>query len=286
MDRLCAMSLSNPAVVETQTPESLFRVGIPHDEGDLGWTLMQTGPWMNDPAGLTAAGSIGVLVDDSLGHQVFMTRPAHTASVTSELSMDILVPPPWSTREGPGAELRAESRLLHKDADGGFAECRVFNDAEQLIAVATTWCRFIPLPDNVVMPESEEDWILDTPGNKHTLFDVLGARLQSDESGVRLVLAPSTDLTNPLGIAHGGVLIAGTEIAGNHAVSAVMAEPVTTSIRMNYLRPAPMDAELTFTTEVMHRGRSVSVARVTSVGTSGKPCSVGTVTCRRVARES
>ncbi len=55
---------------------------------------------------------------------------------------------------------------------------------------------------------------------------------------------------------------------------------------MNYLRPALMDAELSFTAEIVHRGWTVSVAQVTSRGSSGKPCTLGTVTCRtRPVRE-
>lgn len=244
----------------------------PHDDGDYGRVQMQLGSWLNDPDGRAYAGAIGVLVDDAVGHRIFMNRPADRASVTSELSLDVLVAPPWHT-----SELRAESRLLHSDADGGYAECRVLDDADRLVAVANTWCRYIPLPPDVVIPESDEDWPLAAPADKHSLFEVLGARFDGD----RLVLAPSTELTNPLGMAHGGVLIAGTELAAQRAIAAVLTDPVTTSVRMNYLRPAAMGAELTFTTELVHRGRSVSVARVSTVGASGKPCTLGTVTCRR-----
>lgn len=264
------MSVNSPAVVRTQTPESLFRVGPPRDDGEHGLTQLEAGRWMNDPEGNPAAGSIGVLVDDAVGHRIFMTRPAGRASVTTQLSTDILVPPPWS------GSLRARSTLLHKGEDGGFAECRVLDDTDRLIAVATTWCRYIPLPAGVLLPQNDEDWPLDPPADKHTFFDVLGARW----TGSGLVLAPSTELTNPLGMAHGGVLIAGTEVAGNRAVAAVMANPVTTSVRMNYTRPAPMDSELIFAAEVVHTGRSVSVARVTSRGVGGKPYTLGTVTCR------
>ena len=271
------MSANSAAVVRTQTPESLFRVGPPRHEGEHGTTRMRMGTWMDDSAGNTAAGAIGVLVDDAVGHRIFMSRPAGRASVTSELSLDVLVPPPWDTRE-----LRAESRLLHQDADGGFAECRVLDDTDRLVAVASTWCRYIPLPEGVRIPENDDDWPLDSPADIHTLFDVLGARWT--DSG--LALAPSDELTNPLGMAHGGVLIAGTELAGRHAVAAVMTDPVTTSVRMNYLRPAVMSAEVAFTAEVVHRGRSVSVAQVTTRGASGKPCTLGTVTCRRPVREN
>lgn len=275
------MFVDSSAVVRTQTPESLFRVGPPRDEGERCVIRMQAGPWMDDLAGRTSAGALGVLVDDAVGHRIFMTRPADRASVTSELSMDVLVPPPWDTEL-----LRAESRLLHTDDDGGFAECRVLDDTDRLIAVATTWCRYIALPAGVSIPENDEDWPLNSPGDRHTLFDVLGAQLQPLDDGMQLVLAPSAELTNPLGMAHGGVLIAGTEIAGQHAVAQVMNDPVTTSVRMNYLRPALMDAQLRFTADVVHRGRSVSVAQVRSHGASGKPCTIGMVTCRtRPVRE-
>lgn len=271
------MSVNSPEVVRTQTPESLFRVSRPHKIGELSVTRMHTGPWMADPAGLTAAGSIGVLVDDAVGHRIFTTRPAGKASVTSELSLDVLVPPPWDTQE-----LRAESRMLHKDADGGFADCRVLDDSDRLIAVATTWCRYIPMPEGIVMPTSSADWPLQASADKHTLFEVLGARYD----GLNVLLAPSDELTNPLGMAHGGVTIAGTEVAAHQAVSEVMTDPVVTSIRMNYVRPALLDAELAFTAELLHRGRSVSVVRVTSTGVSGKPSTLGTVTYRRAAPAS
>jgi len=271
------MSVKSPAGVRTQTPESLFRVGAPRDRGEHGLTRMQTGPWMNDAAGNAAAGAIGVLVDNAVGHRVYRSRPADCASVTSELSMDVLVPPPWNTRE-----LRAQARMQHRDEDGGFAECRVLDDTDRLVAVATTWCRYIPLPGGVPVLESDDGWPLEAPADQHTLFDVLGAHWMDTD----LVLAPSGELTNPLGMAHGGVLMAGTELAGNHAVAAVMPDPVTTSVRMNYLRPALMDAEIAFSAEIVHRGRSVSVAQVISRGASGKPSTLATVTCRtRPVRE-
>ncbi|MBM4503523.1 hypothetical protein GS582_06310, partial [Rhodococcus hoagii] len=50
------------------------------------------------------------------------------------------------------------------------------------------------------------------------------------------------------------------------------------------LPPRPVDADVTFTAEVVRAGRSVAVARVTSTGSDGRECAVATVTCRRPSR--
>ncbi|WP_127784410.1 PaaI family thioesterase [Rhodococcus sp. X156] len=279
------MPVESSATTRTHTPESLFRVGPPDDLGDVSITRMRTGAWMIGPDGQPAAGAIGVLVDDSVGHRIFTQRPADKASVTSELSMDIVrmpdVDPRGTDERTSSPDLRAESRMLHAHRDGGVAECRVLDDQDRLIAVATTWCRYIPLPEGVTMPTKTDDWPLTEPSGDRDLFGTLGARLQPTEHGTDLVLAPSLDLTNPLSMTHGGVLLGGTEIAAHHAIAEIMPEGITSSVRMNYLRPAPMDAELTFSVEIVHRGRSVSIARVTTRGTEGKACTIGTVTSQR-----
>jgi acyl-coenzyme A thioesterase PaaI-like protein len=52
---------------------------------------------------------------------------------------------------------------------------------------------------------------------------------------------------------------------------------------MNFLRPGRPDAPLLVTAEVVHRGRSVTIARATTTGPDGKAYTTATIT-RLVSR--
>src|SRR6478672_5645143 len=126
-------------------PEALFRLGqIEVDDSAAVTALwMDVGPWLVVD-GRPAAGSLGVLMDDVLGQAVIVGRPGGHWAVTTELAVDVCAPLPSAGR------LHAVGELVSVDAAGGIARGGVRDDAGHLVAVGTTWSRFIPgIPDGV-----------------------------------------------------------------------------------------------------------------------------------------
>src|SRR4051812_26178164 len=66
-------------------------------DGGVVHSAMRGGAWMDRTPGHQQSGAIGVLVDHVLGGAFYMARSPGQWSLTTELSIDILVPPPWRT---------------------------------------------------------------------------------------------------------------------------------------------------------------------------------------------
>lgn len=312
------MALRAPA---REFAETRLRVGsVSWDEGAR--VPMRTGPWMLGLDGEQTVAALGVMIDDAAGMEVHRHRPPGAGSVTAELSVDVVVPPPW-----PGPELIARARLLGAGEADGTARCEVTAATGQVVAVATGRFRFVAAV-GVVPPGSEGEPI--PPAEHRDILDVLGiadladalrlrpaadlaltaaarhtAGSHSPDGSVsdtgagiantvaRLVVPPSPTWGNDGGSVHGGVLFAGSELAAaalaHETVEAAGAEPgqaaeQTTSIRMNFLRPAVLAEPLMFTASTCHRGRAVAVYRVTSHGPAGKPYTIATITRARAPR--
>ncbi|MBL7498368.1 thioesterase family protein [Frankia sp. CNm7] len=119
-------------------PETRLRVGpLTLDEGMR--APMRVGPWICGPDGEQAVGALGVIVDDAVGVEVHRHRPAGTHSVTTELSLDVVVPPPWT-----GPELVATARLAGAGPEDGVSRGEVRAGDGRLVAVATGRSRFVP----------------------------------------------------------------------------------------------------------------------------------------------
>jgi uncharacterized protein (TIGR00369 family) len=85
---------------------------------------------------------------------------------------------------------------------------------------------------------------------------------------------------------HGGVLLCAAEIAGSLALHADAGPLQTSSIRVVYVRSVPVTDTITYTTEVLHRGRTLGTAQVTARGASGKTCAIATITAHDQALAS
>jgi uncharacterized protein (TIGR00369 family) len=282
---------------------------------------MRVGPWMNGPDGVATGGSLGVMIDDAVGIEVHNHRPPGTHSVTAELSMDVVVPPPWA-----GPRLMATARLAGLGPVDGVSRAEIHDGDGRVVAVASGRSRFVPVDGlHAAVAELERDPPprLRTPDHRNILevfgvadlpnalgFDpdlsgepeiarqhvgsVIPAPRPSAEdprreaplaSAARLVVPPETAFANGSGTMHGGLLFTCSDLAAAALAGALTGRPAadyTASVRMNLLRPAWLTAPVVFTASVAHRGRAMSVYRVTSHGPAGKPYTVATVT--RAAR--
>ncbi|WP_307873704.1 MULTISPECIES: PaaI family thioesterase [unclassified Frankia] len=313
-------------------PETRMRVG-PTIRGDGLRVSMLVGPWMNGPDGVPTGGSLGVILDDAVGVEVHNHRPPGTHSVTTELALDIVVPPPWS-----GPELLATSKVAGVGPADGVSRAEIRAGDGQLVAIGTGRSRFVPAegmhaaaaaleqdPPPRVTPADHRDLLevlgvadlagaltfdpdLTTDGEiarQHAVSPIPAPRPSAEApplaarpngpagaavavlqaSVARLVVPPVEAFGNASGTMHGGLLLTCSDLAAAGlagALTSVPASDYTTSVRMNLLRPAVLTAPVIFTASVVHRGRALSVYRVTSHGPAGKPYTVATIT--RAAR--
>ncbi|WP_261569778.1 PaaI family thioesterase [Frankia gtarii] len=248
---------------------------------------MELGPWLDGPGGTATIGSLGVLVDSAIGMEVYESRPENSHSVTAELSLDVIGAPPWS-----GGLLTASAELLGRDPAGGTARCEVRDDAGRLVAVGIGRCRFVSIPGTAAGYLDGEPQML-PPAAHHSLLEALSRADAGGPGGGGVIAGPVRDgdvgrfllpanpaFENGGGTVHGGILFCAAELATEALADPAVPER-TTAIRVNYLRPAALTAEVTATAELVHRGRTVSLYRVTTAGPSGKPATLSTITRER-----
>jgi uncharacterized protein (TIGR00369 family) len=246
-------------------PENLFDIGPVLAESGLARTSMPTGPWLRGRDGRLSPAGLGVLVDDVLGQAVLMKRPSELWSVTTELNVDVAAPLPAG---GPRVSATASPEQI--DEAGGLARGEVRDDAGRLLAVATTWARYVVgIPDEVLVPPELPADV----ARGECLSDLLRVRIS--DSG-HLDLPARADLGNPLGVVHGGVLFCLAVMAAEQALHDRQLE--IASVRVAYVRPGVR--ELTFAPVVVHLGRSFGVVRVDVTNAAGALCTSATVTAR------
>lgn len=274
-----------PEVEAREYAETRFRV-LPPVHGDDGTRVrMRIGPWLAGPGGVPTVGSLGVVVDDAIGSAILRARLGDRHSVTSQLSLEVVVPPPWA-----GPELTAHATLLGRDAVGGLAAATVYDGEGRVVAVATGRCRYVPadiLPPGGMRPPLP-------PADHGSLFETLDLASASASAGAipeqaspaagaagpeagwpALVLPSGPGMQNPHNTVHGGVLLCGSDLAV--ALADPDGPPHTTSIRISFLRPGDGNHPVTFTTRAVHRGRSLAVYEVSAGGPAGRPYTVATV---------
>jgi YD repeat-containing protein len=242
-------------------PEALFRLGeIAVDDSLASANSMEIGPWLVVD-GRTAAGSLGVLMDDVLGQAVIVGRPEGHWAVTTELTVDVCTSLPSA------GQLHAAGQLVSVDAAGGIARGTVRDDAGHLVAVGTTWSRFIPyLPDGVRSGARGAAQAAGDP-SPHELLD------HTDDG---IVIDARAEFGNPGGVVHGGVLTWVAELAARRLVGPSSLH--TASIRTAYVRPAI--APVTVVARIVHGGRSFAVIEAVARARDGRPCTLATVTLR------
>lgn len=269
------MTTDNPTALRffSTGAERLFRVADVTGDDTHGYTEMVTGPWLADKFGRACRGTLGVVMDDVMGHLVNGMTPEGFWAVSTEIHLDFVADPPVD-----GSVLRAESWVLGRGSRTGLAGGRVVDAQGRLIACGSTRLQTVPLTDPPGAPAVSPD-DLDSRVRARSIVELLGAEHACGASGIEF--GPSPTLANPMGNIHGGVLLCASEIAGSAAL-AIDADFRTTSIHISYLRPCPSDEPVTFAPKVVHRGRSLGIVEVSSRNAAGKTCTAATITCSAV----
>jgi acyl-coenzyme A thioesterase PaaI-like protein len=137
--------------------------------------------------------------------------------------------------------LTAEGRLVYSDDSGGLASGSVVDEVGRLIALCRQHGRWVTAEPDA--PPAERPAPPQSPVSSAptALSDLLGARPRAAAGGALLTVDVTADLADPLGTLHGGITVR-------------------------------------FEGQVIHRGRTFGVARVTVLNATGKPCAVATVT--------
>lgn len=246
-------------------PENLFDMGPVRTEPGQASTSMSTGPWLRGHNNRPSPAGLGVILDDVLGQAVLRARPAGLWSVTTELNIDVVAPLP-----ADGQEVRASARPVITDGAGGLARAELHDAAGNCLALATTWARFIPgVPDAVRNPPQ----LTDVADRGQRMTELLQVAI--DDTG-QLDLPVRTDLGNPRGVVHGGILLSLTVMSAERALHGTGLD--IASARIAYVRPAA--GELTFEPTAIHRGRSLGAVRVEVRNATGALCTTATVTAR------
>jgi uncharacterized protein (TIGR00369 family) len=251
-------------------PERLFRIGAITAGSTSVTGSMTTGPWSMGPDGHASAGAIGVLVDNVLGYAIQNRRLAGHWSVSTEISIDFLAALPID-----GSLLYAEGRVHQADDLGGMASGQVIDQTGQIVAHCRQRGRFLPgTPDRAPATPDETEL---RAGDVATVIGLQAGHQPERGSANGQAITVTADLGNPLANLHGGVSLAVSELTGITALRSVNQAFVTASVHITYVRSVPVGTRLVFTPELLHSGRTLGVAQITSTNEAGKPCTIATV---------
>ena len=230
------------------------------------------GPWARMRDGRFAGGVLGPLVDMAWSHAVLDRCPPDRWGVSTEISVDFVADPV------PNSRLIATGETLAVDADGGIARGEVRDEGGELVAVGTLWSAFIDVapPER---PARAVDIDADQPGDAAAgrpsdFEELLGLR----DAATDLVLPQSPQMTNPLGVGHGGALFAAAALAAMTALDSSAGR--LESLRGVYIRQAVGD--VTMTAAVVHAGRRLATVLVTAHGADGRPAAHFTAVVRTI----
>jgi uncharacterized protein (TIGR00369 family) len=241
-------------------PERLFGVEAQLVSGHRAGS-MNTGAWMAGPAGVPRSGPLGVLVDNVLGTTISARNPDENWSVSTEIGIDVVGAIPTD-----GTPVRATVQTVKVDAIGAFATGDVVDANGNVIARCRQRGRYVPSPVTT-------NGCTGVTRTDNDLMGWLGASVMDDV----IKLTATRNLTNPMENLHGGVSLCISEWAGALALSRVGSPLSAASVHVSYLRPIPLGTRVRFTTRVVHAGRTLGVAHVTSHDEAGKPCTVTTL---------
>ncbi|HTU76130.1 MAG TPA: PaaI family thioesterase [Trebonia sp.] len=258
------------------------------DDGEVVAT-MPSGPHLAGPAGLPPGGALGVLIDNSLGLAMILSRPASLWSVSAQISLDLC-----RTLPSDGSPIIARARNVHASPHAGFAMGTVTDQAGRLLATCRQhgrWVTTMPPGGPVLAGQPQGTWPGPEPAQPQAggpaggsrapaadLAALLGARVQLTEGGARLELDVTGDVTNPLGNLHGGVTFAACDVVAQAAIAAAGGPVATASIHVAYPRPVAAGTTPRFDARVIHRGRVLGVVEVRVTVDGDRPCVIATVT--------
>jgi uncharacterized protein (TIGR00369 family) len=233
---------------------------------------MPIGRWRTPATGSLSAGLLAMLVDSAGGTANFLAFGADRVTVTTELSVDLLVPLPT------GRVARSSGTTVARDGATAMARSTMTVDGEEVghgivrTAALGGMTPLTSLPDDTVEGSDRDD-----------LARMLGLGDRVDGDNAVTALADPC-LQNGVGIVHGGIIVAAAETVAAATMNRSREVPMATgSIRANYLRPMSVGGEARYEARVLRAGRSTAIVDVTAVGADGKPAAVVRVTGYAVA---
>jgi acyl-coenzyme A thioesterase PaaI-like protein len=248
--------------------EQLLGIRPVEFSAEHGELTMETGPWLLDAQAGVARGPLGVVLDDVTGHVVAMGAPAGSWPVSLGIRLDFLADPPID-----GSTMTAVGDLVHRDDSSGTTRGCVMDDAGRPLALVTQRSHLVPYAERPSVDIVAAEHFSGTARFRDKL------RLTRSGSSTSLAMSPSPFSVNGMGNVHGGILIAGSELAAMDALDA-RGTIRTVSIDIAFVRPGDGTGETMFHPEIVHRGRSVAVVRVIADNAAGKHCSIATVTLK------
>ncbi|MTD15163.1 hypothetical protein GIS00_14565 [Nakamurella sp. YIM 132087] len=245
--------------------ERLFRV---HDvqPGRVGVVgHMSAGDWMLGPDGIRSPGSLGVLIDDTLGYAMVASQPPGGWTTSTEITMEVFDAFRHST-----SDLVAEARVADKSSHGYLASCTIKDAEGTQVAACHMRGRSMhfdrtaqPLPARA--PEG-----VDLPGQL-----ILQDTVRDEQSAeLRFEVVPA--IQNPMFNLHGGVGFCAIAMSAGHLLQGLDPRFAATSIHAFYPRPVPGGSLATVRSELRTRTRTLAMVDV-EIKSEGKTRVVGRV---------
>lgn len=265
-------------------------------------SFMPASEWWQSGAGVFFAGATAFVADLALSASVLTSAPAGVAVTTSELSVSYL-----RVATIRSQAIIGRARLIHGTRSLGLAEATLEDGRGRLLAHASSRCVLFPVDPEILavrrLPEvhrveapdpylrevegtvrGPEFWDA-TPGLEAmeqfvhgTLvppcFRLFGLRGIDAREGAMTVAMPASEwFCNAFGVLYGGAiaLLADATITMTAATTVPAATAFNTiDLKLYFLRPTvPVDGELTARATLIHRGRTIAVARCDITGPDG-----------------
>lgn len=207
-------------------------------------------------AGATHIGWLGPLIDFAMGRAVQSSLVADVGIRTVGIHIDASSRGVWL-----GDLVSARAEVLDMDGRGVLAAVRIHARDGALLGAATG--RFLIVP-GVIAPGGDYIDGVSNGGPEGDALDLhLGARAVASAAGTATFVAPASKwMTNPYGIAHGGIPVALADLGLTAAARSAIAGPVRTlDLNVTFHRPAMIGAEDLMVHAVVERkGKGVVVA--------------------------
>lgn len=225
--------------------------------------------WPETFAGAYSPTTLGVMVDEQFSRLTHTVRPRARSVVTSELSVDLV----RMTGAATGS-LYTDGEVLAVSDDEALARASVRDQADALIATATTRCRFVPAahhPDHPYPSRAK-------PPPDLNLSSLLATEPDAENQIVASTFTPDECCGNDLGTLHGGIAIAATLEVTLAWLRMVYGNGSASSIRLNLLRPIPLTAPTRIQITPIRIGRTVATGTITHHNPAGKIMATALVT--------
>jgi uncharacterized protein (TIGR00369 family) len=278
--------------------------------GESEFTMPSTRWWVT-PAGYFPMSVSAFLADGPAGGSIITALPPGRALATSDLTMNFLRP-----MTPDSGLLVARSRLIHAGKSLALSEFSVEDGTGRLVAHGSSRCFLIDLdvppmgawepqptptfdtPDPYLRPDVPGDVVPPEVWDARTGLEIMQAEANGDvplppiayywggrfkdivEGSAGYEVATHGWHLSPAGTVYGGAIALHADICMNGAVQTTTGPRTSYSpldLKVNFLRPVFADGRtLTFRAKVVHRGRTMAVARGEAINADGKRVAVAT----------